>query len=96
LLPYYHGVPGAPVADRPNESHRSALFSAAFMAWVRETWPDRLDLVAIDGKTSGRSHDRNADKAPLHPVSAFAATGRLVLCQKAVVDKTNGTAAILC
>jgi hypothetical protein len=48
---------------------------------VRETCPDRLDLVAIDGKTSRRSHDRSADKAPLHLVSAFATTSRLVLCQ---------------
>jgi hypothetical protein len=35
-----------------------ALFSAAFTAWVRETWPDRPDWFAIDGKTSRRSHDR--------------------------------------
>jgi hypothetical protein len=33
-----------------------------------------LDFVAIDGKTSRRSHDRSADKAPLHLVSAFATT----------------------
>ena len=37
------------------------------------------DLVAIDGKTSRRSHDRSVDKAPLHLVSAFATTSRLVL-----------------
>jgi hypothetical protein len=28
-----------------------ALFQAAFTAWVRETWPGRPDMVAIDGKT---------------------------------------------
>jgi predicted transposase YbfD/YdcC len=50
--------------------------------------------VAIDGKTSRRSHDRSADKAPLHLVSAFATTSRLVLGQEAVADKTNETAAI--
>ena len=61
---------------------------------MRETWPDHLDLIAIDGKTSRRSHDRNADKAPLHLVSAFATTGRLVLGQEAVADKTNETTAI--
>jgi len=27
-----------------------SLFSAVFTAWVRETWPDRHNLVAIDGK----------------------------------------------
>jgi predicted transposase YbfD/YdcC len=70
------------------------FFSAAFTAWVRETWPDRLDFIAIDGKTSRRSHDRSADKAPLHLVSAFATTSRLVLGQEAVADKTNEITAI--
>jgi predicted transposase YbfD/YdcC len=93
LLPYHHGVPGARWLTVLMNRIDPALFSAAFMAWVRET-PDRLDLVAIDGKTSRRSHDRSADKAPLHLVSAFATTSRLVLCQEAVADKTNETAAI--
>jgi hypothetical protein len=37
------------------------LFSAAFTASVRDTWPARADLVAIDGKTSRRSHDRKVE-----------------------------------
>ncbi len=71
-----------------------ALFSAVFTAWVRETWPDRPNLIAIDGKTSRRSHDRAADKAPLHLVSAFATTSRLVLGQEAVEGKANELSAI--
>jgi predicted transposase YbfD/YdcC len=76
-----------------------ALFSACFTAWVREVWPgpDRstaLDHVAIDGKTSRRSHDRSAGKPPLHLVSAFATTDRLVLGQEAVDEKSNETTAI--
>lgn len=70
------------------------LFSAAFTSWVRQTWPDKPDFVAIDGKTSRRSHDRGAGKAPLHLVSAFATTARLVLGQEAVADKSNETTAI--
>ena len=70
------------------------LFSAAFTGWVREMWPDRPDLVAIDGKTSRRSHDRSAGAPPLHLVSAFATTARLVLGQEAVADKSNETTAI--
>lgn len=38
-------------------------------------WPDTLDLVTIDGKTSRRSHDRKRGQA-LHLVSAFATTSR--------------------
>jgi predicted transposase YbfD/YdcC len=71
-----------------------ALFSAAFMSWVREAWPQHADLVAIDGKTSRRSHDRAAGRAPLHLVSAFATTSRLVLGQEAVADKSNEITAI--
>ena len=93
-LPYHHGVPGGRWLTILMNRINPALFSSAFTAWVRETWPDRLDLVAIDGKTSRRSHDRSADKAALHLVSAFATTERLVLGQEAVADNSNETTAI--
>ena len=35
-------------------------------AWVRETWPERPEFVAMGGKTSRRSHDRAAGKAAIH------------------------------
>jgi predicted transposase YbfD/YdcC len=89
FLPYHHGVPGGRWLNILMNRIDPELFSAAFTAWVRETWPDRLELVAIDGKTSRRSHDRGADKAPLHLVSAFATTSRLVLGQEAVADNSN-------
>jgi predicted transposase YbfD/YdcC len=94
FLPYHHGVPGARWLTILMNRIDPLLFSHAFTAWVRETWPERPKLVAIDGKTSRRSHDRSIDKAPLHLVSAFATTSRLVLAQEAVADKTNETSAI--
>ena len=69
------------------------LFAAAFADWVRESWPGKADLVAIDGTTSRRSHDLAAAVAPLHLVSAFATTVRLVLAQEAVPDKAAELAA---
>jgi predicted transposase YbfD/YdcC len=89
FLPYHYGVPGARWLTILMNRIDPGLFATAFTAWVRETWPDRLDLVAIDGKTSRRSHDRSADRAPLHLVSAFATTSRLVLGQEAVADHAN-------
>ena len=89
FLPYHHGVPGSRWLNLLMNRIDPGLFSTAFMGWVRESWPDRLDLVAIDGKTSRRSHDRGAEKAPLHLVSAFATTSRLVLGQEAVADTTS-------
>ena len=65
------------------------VFSGAFRAWVADCWPGRPDLVAIDGKTSRRSHDRRTGKAPLHLVSAYATNSRLVLAQEAVEEKEN-------
>jgi predicted transposase YbfD/YdcC len=65
------------------------VFSGAFKAWVADCWPGRPDLVAIDGKTSRRSHDRRAGKGPLHLVSAYASNSRLVLAQEAVDEKEN-------
>lgn len=94
LLPYHHGVPSGRWLTILMNRIDPDLFSAAFTAWVRESWPGRPDFVAIDGKTSRRSHDRSAEKAPLHLVSAFATTSRLVLGQEAVADKSNETTAI--
>jgi predicted transposase YbfD/YdcC len=93
-LPYHHGVPGGRWLTILMNRLDPALFCDCFTAWVRETWPDKLDFVAIDGKTSRRSHDRSAGRAPLHLVSAFATTSRLVLGQEAVADKSSETTAI--
>jgi predicted transposase YbfD/YdcC len=93
-LPYHHGVPGGRWLTMLMNRVDPALFSDAFTSWVRQTWPGKPDFVAIDGKTSRRSHDRSAGKAPLHLVSAFATTARLVLGQEAVADKSGETTAI--
>ena len=94
FLPYHHGVPGGRWLTLLMNRINPALFAAAFTAWVRANWPDRPEFVAIDGKTSRRSHDRAAGAPPLHLVSAFATTTRLVLGQEAVPDKASETTAI--
>ncbi len=93
-LPYEHGVPGERWLTILMNRVNPTLFAAAFADWVRQSWPERAGLVAIDGKTSRRSHDRSADAGPLHLVSAFASAARLVLAQEAVPDKANELAAI--
>jgi predicted transposase YbfD/YdcC len=93
-LPYGNGVPGGRWLTILMNRISPAVFQAAFTGWVRESWPDRPEFVAIDGKTSRRSHDRAAGAAPLHLVSAFATTSRLVLGQEAVSDKSNEITAI--
>jgi len=71
-----------------------ALFSACFEAWVAERWPAAPSLVALDGKTSRRSHDEAAGRRALHLVSAFATNRHLVLGQEAVEEKSNEIIAI--
>lgn len=93
-LPYHHEVPSGRWLTLLMNRIDPGLFSAAFTDWVRATWPERPDLVAIDGKTSRRSHDRATGAPPLHLVSAFATTARLVLGQEAVPDKASETSAI--
>ena len=92
--PYHFGVPSGRWLTLMMNRISPALFSACFTSWVRACWPDRPDLVAIDGKTSRRSHDRSLDQPPLHLVSAFATTAGLVLGQEPVENKANELAAI--
>ncbi len=95
FLPYHHGVPTGRWLNALMNRIDPGLFAEAFTSWVRETWPAHPDLVAIDGKTSRRSHHRSAGRAPLHLLSAFATKSRLVLGQQAVADKTNEITAIM-
>src|SRR3954453_13314345 len=88
FLPYFHGIPCADWLRTLMNRVDPEVFSTCFMRWVHETWPDAPKLVAIDGKTSRRSHDRGAGKQALHLVSAFATNERLVLGQEAVADKS--------
>src|SRR5215204_2959529 len=51
-------------------------------------------VVAVDGKTLRRSHDRGAGKGPLHLVSAWATESGLVVGQIATDAKSNEITAI--
>lgn len=92
--PFEHGVPGGRWLTIPMNRIPPAPFAAAFTGWVREVWPGVPEHIAIDGKTSRRSHDRKGGKAALHLVSAFATTQRLVLGQEATDTKSNEITAI--
>ncbi len=70
-------------------------FRRCFLAWVRATVPDTVgQVVALDGKTLRRAHDRANGKAALHMVSAWACGSGLVLGQLAVADKSNAITAL--
>jgi predicted transposase YbfD/YdcC len=89
FLPYHHGVPCARWLNMLMNRIDAGLFSECFMSWARALRGDAPELIAIDGKTSRRSHDRSAGKAALHLLSAFATREKLVLGQEAVAEGAN-------
>jgi predicted transposase YbfD/YdcC len=91
---FHYGIPCADWLRTVMNRIDPDLFKACFSSWVAECWPGAPDLVAIDGKTSRRSHDRKRGQKALHLVSAFATSNRLVLGQEAVEEKSNEITAI--
>jgi hypothetical protein len=96
FLPFHHGVPSGRWLTIMMNRVNPALFSACFSDWVRACWPDRPELVAIDGKTLRRSHDRSVDQPALHLVSAFATTSALCLVRKRSATNPMSSAPFPC
>ena len=70
-------------------------FSACFMDWVRSVSELAYgEVVAIDGKTLRRCHDRANGRGPLHMVSAWATERRTVLGQTRTEAHSNEITAI--
>ena len=69
-------------------------FEASFVQWVQGISRTVKGVIAIDGKTLRRSHDRQAGKKALHLVSAWAVENRVVLAQLATEEKSNEITAI--
>ena len=51
-------------------------------------------IIAIDGKTLRRFHDKKSGKAAIHMVSAWASANRVVLGKRATEAKFNEITAI--
>jgi predicted transposase YbfD/YdcC len=94
FLPCKHGVPSHDTLGEVIAALDPGLFKACFAAWVEGLREAEPDLVAIDGKTSRRTHARSRGRDPLHLVSAWATRQRLVLGQEAVAGKSNEIVAI--
>jgi predicted transposase YbfD/YdcC len=94
FLPCRHGVPSHDTLGEVVAALDPALFKDCFTSWVEALREAAPDLVAVDGKTSRRSHARSKGREPLHLVSAWASRQRLVLGQEAVGGKSNEITAI--
>ena len=94
FAPFHHGIPCERWLRTLVNRVDPLTFARCFDDWIRAMWPGRHDLIAIDGKTSRRTHDRGKGLKALHTLSAYATNARLVLAQLSVPEKTNEIAAI--
>jgi predicted transposase YbfD/YdcC len=70
-------------------------FQACFVKWVQAVEEvTEGQIVAIDGKTLRRSHDRRLGQDAIHMVSAWASASGLVIGQIRVDDKSNEIPAV--
>ena len=87
------GVPSADTFNRVFLLLDTKAFGECFLGWVREIRKKvPQDIVSLDGKTLRASLAEG--QPPLHVVSAWSSTNRLVLGQRAVDAKSNEITAI--
>ena len=95
FLDLSNGIPSHDTFGRVFSLLAPQAFEECFRAWVnavRQAIPE--EVVAIDGKSVRRSHNRGAGLGPLHMVSAWATDNRVVLGQVATEAKSNEITAI--
>lgn len=101
ILHLPHGVPRKDVFRRVLALLKPGAFQACFAHWLTslrtraaaETGIEQ-PVLAVDGKTSRRSHDRSKGLGALHTVSVWASDYGLSLGQVACAEKSNEITAI--
>jgi predicted transposase YbfD/YdcC len=96
-----NGIPRKDVFRRVLMSLRPGTFQACFVNWLKslrataaaETGVEQ-PILAVDGKTARRSHDRKNGLGALHSVSVWASEFGLSLGQVACAEKSNEIMAI--
>jgi predicted transposase YbfD/YdcC len=101
VLDLPHGVPRKDVFRRVLMVLKPAAFQACFANWLQSLRTEAAagtgveqPVLAVDGKTLRRSHDRNKGLGALHSVSVWAGEYGLSLGQVACAEKSNEITAI--
>lgn len=95
------GIPRKDVFRRVLMAMKPAAFQACFANWLQSLRAEAVartsveqPILAIDGKTLRRSHDRDSGLGALHSVSVWAGEYGLSLGQVACAEKSNEITAI--
>ncbi len=89
------GIPSHDTFGRVFEKMIPNEFQNSFMRWIESVSEiTKGQVIAIDGKTLRRSHDRLNDKKAIHMISAWASSNQVVLGQLKTEEKSNEITAI--
>jgi len=101
VLDLPHGIPRKDVFRRVLMALQPAAFQACFTNWLQVLRGQAAEasgvdqpVLAVDGKTARRSHDRRHGLGALHAVSVWASEYGLALGQVACAEKSNEITAI--
>jgi predicted transposase YbfD/YdcC len=101
VLQLPHGIPRKDVFRRVLALLKPDAFQTCFAAWLQALRAQAAEatgvanpVLAIDGKTARRSHDRHQGLGALHAVTVWASEFGLSLGQVACADKSNEITAI--
>src|SRR5215207_7308033 len=95
FLELKNGIPSHDTFARVFAVLKPSAFQERFVRWVQAVaTASEGEVVAIDGKTARRSHDKGTGIRALHLVNAWATRNRLVLGQIKVDEKSNEITAV--
>jgi len=90
-----HGIPTHHTFNRLFRHLDPDQFQESFFKWIQAIQEVTAgQVIAVDGKTLRRSHDRTLGKKALQMVSAWATSNHLMLGQAKVDEKSNEITAI--
>jgi len=90
-----NGIPSHDTFNRVFSRLNSKEFHQCFMEWVSCLYEKiSREIIAVDGKTARRTKGTSKNQKPIHVVSAWANTNKLVLGQLKVNEKSNEITAI--
>jgi predicted transposase YbfD/YdcC len=101
MLNLPHGIPRKDVFRRVLMALKPGAFQACFVNWLQSLRAKAMaatgveqPILAVDGKTARRSHDRAKGLGALHSVTVWASEFGLSLGQVACAEKSNEITAI--